>query len=59
MLFAGEEELARLKANGKLAGGFFFPPTVVSDATAGMAIMDDETFGPLVGATRMPWLAQI
>ena len=53
MLLAGEGELARLNADGKLSGGFYFPPTVVSGAHAGMAIMDEETFGPLVGEIRI------
>jgi acyl-CoA reductase-like NAD-dependent aldehyde dehydrogenase len=40
---------ARLLTGGKpLAGeGFFFEPTVVADARPGMAIFDEETFGPV------------
>ncbi|SEI60785.1 succinate-semialdehyde dehydrogenase / glutarate-semialdehyde dehydrogenase [Deinococcus reticulitermitis] len=30
-------------------GGFFFPPTVIADATSDMKIMTEETFGPVVG----------
>lgn len=44
---------ARLLAGGKpLAGaGFFFEPTVVADARPGMAVFDEETFGPLAAIT--------
>lgn len=40
---------ARLLAGGKpLADeGFFFEPTVVADARPGMAVFDEETFGPV------------
>lgn len=40
---------ARLLAGGKpLEGaGFFFEPTVVADTRPGMAVFDEETFGPL------------
>ena len=33
----------------KFARGFFFEPTVVSDAPPDSLVMTDETFGPLVG----------
>ena len=33
--------------------GRFFPPTVVADARPAMAVMDDESFGPLVALARV------
>ncbi|MFW5654194.1 MAG: aldehyde dehydrogenase family protein [Roseicyclus sp.] len=30
-------------------GGFFFPPTVIADATHDMLILNEETFGPVLG----------
>lgn len=30
-------------------GGFFFPPTVLSDVNHSMDVMKDESFGPLIG----------
>ncbi|HJQ84776.1 MAG TPA: aldehyde dehydrogenase family protein [Candidatus Binatia bacterium] len=33
--------------------GFFFAPTVLVDVDHGMAVMRDETFGPLVGLMRV------
>lgn len=30
-------------------GGFYFPPTIVADATQDMLIMTEETFGPVLG----------
>lgn len=29
--------------------GFYFPPTLIADATDDMAILQDETFGPVIG----------
>lgn len=34
---------------GDYETGWYFPPTVVADATPGMKIMREETFGPVVG----------
>jgi len=30
-------------------GGFYFPPTIIADATEDMLIMTEETFGPVLG----------
>lgn len=30
-------------------GGFYFPPTIIADATAEMLILTEETFGPVLG----------
>lgn len=30
-------------------GGFYFPPTIIADATHDMLILTEETFGPVVG----------
>ena len=32
-------------------GGFYFPPTIIADATQDMLIMAEETFGPVLGVT--------
>lgn len=46
---------ARLLTGGRrLSGpsynrGYFFPPTVLADAHPGMLVMQEETFGPVVG----------
>ena len=37
-------------AEGK---GFFYPPTVLSGVTQGMAVFDEETFGPVAAITRV------
>lgn len=34
---------------GEYDNGFFFPPTIIADATPDMKIMREETFGPVVG----------
>jgi acyl-CoA reductase-like NAD-dependent aldehyde dehydrogenase len=53
-----EEQVADARAKGArlLTGGgrldrpgFYFAPTVFADADHGMALMRDETFGPLIG----------
>ncbi len=48
---------ARLLAGGKPTQvngkGRFFEPTVVADATHGMRIMTEESFGPVVGIARV------
>jgi acyl-CoA reductase-like NAD-dependent aldehyde dehydrogenase len=36
-----------------LGGGQFFPPTLIADATAEMAVMREETFGPLLPVMRV------
>jgi acyl-CoA reductase-like NAD-dependent aldehyde dehydrogenase len=30
-------------------GGFYFPPTIIADATQDMLILNEETFGPVLG----------
>lgn len=40
---------AALPADGRLAGGFWVPPTVVTDAAPDAAIMTEEVFGPVAG----------
>jgi succinate-semialdehyde dehydrogenase/glutarate-semialdehyde dehydrogenase len=43
------EDGAELVFGGKMpeGPGFFYPPTVLSGVRAGMAVVDEETFGPL------------
>jgi succinate-semialdehyde dehydrogenase/glutarate-semialdehyde dehydrogenase len=36
---------------GNFDGGFFFPPTLVTDVTADMDIYREETFGPIAAVT--------
>ncbi len=36
-----------------LGGGRFFPPTLIADATPEMAVMREETFGPLLPVMRV------
>jgi len=36
-----------------LGGGQFFPPTLIADATPAMAVMREETFGPLLPVMRV------
>jgi acyl-CoA reductase-like NAD-dependent aldehyde dehydrogenase len=45
---------ARLVAGGELPQGigFFYPPTVVLATEPGMAVFDEETFGPVAAFTR-------
>jgi succinate-semialdehyde dehydrogenase len=47
---------ARVLYGGKpTAGkGAFYPPTVLTGVTQGMAVFDDETFGPVAAITRVP-----
>jgi succinate-semialdehyde dehydrogenase/glutarate-semialdehyde dehydrogenase len=47
---------ARLRG-GAFEGGWFFPPTVLAEATHGMRIMTEETFGPVVGVMPFDELA--
>jgi succinate-semialdehyde dehydrogenase/glutarate-semialdehyde dehydrogenase len=55
---------ARLACGGsRLRGGlyehgFFFPPTLLADADHSMAIMTEETFGPVVGIMPVESLEQ-
>ena len=42
----------RRAADG-LGNGQFFPPTLIADADAGMAVMREETFGPLLPVMRV------
>jgi acyl-CoA reductase-like NAD-dependent aldehyde dehydrogenase len=57
-----EEQIADAKGKGGrlLTGGarverpgFYFAPTVFADATHDMALMRDETFGPLIGIQKV------
>jgi aldehyde dehydrogenase (NAD+) len=41
------------RAEGPLAGGCFFPPTVLVDAAPGTALTRDEIFGPVIGVERI------
>jgi succinate-semialdehyde dehydrogenase/glutarate-semialdehyde dehydrogenase len=34
---------------GVYDGGWFFPPTVIADADPSLAVMNEETFGPVLG----------
>jgi acyl-CoA reductase-like NAD-dependent aldehyde dehydrogenase len=45
----------RLLLGGKRAArpGSFFQPTVIADATPNMKLMRDESFGPVIGITRV------
>ena len=44
---------ARLVTGGKRMGsvGFFYPPTILVDVRPGMAVFDEETFGPVAALT--------
>ncbi|MBZ4187965.1 aldehyde dehydrogenase family protein [Niabella beijingensis] len=46
---------ARLLTGGKRAAGkgYYFEPTVLTDVTAGMLVMKDESFGPLIGIMKV------
>lgn len=50
-----EEKGATIAVGGKRGSekGLYFQPTVVLDATPDMAIMREETFGPVVAITRV------
>ncbi len=39
---------ARVTGDG-FDGGFYFPPTLIADATHDMLILTEETFGPVIG----------
>lgn len=39
--------------SGELAAGWFYPPTLLVDVTADMAIAREEVFGPVVGVERI------
>jgi acyl-CoA reductase-like NAD-dependent aldehyde dehydrogenase len=52
------QQVADAKANGATvlvgggavpAKGWFFPPTVLTDVDHSMRVMQDESFGPVVG----------
>ncbi|MGC2191371.1 MAG: NAD-dependent succinate-semialdehyde dehydrogenase [Candidatus Dormiibacterota bacterium] len=45
---------ARLSLGGELSEGvgYFYSPTVVTDVQPGMAVFDEETFGPVAAFTR-------
>jgi len=47
---------AKVLAGGKRVsslGGYFFEPTVVVDVRPGMAIMDEESFGPIIAIQKV------
>ena len=47
---------ARLLTGGKrIPGkGFFFEPTVLSNVNNQMSVMQDESFGPIIGIVVLP-----
>lgn len=55
---AGIEDGATLRCGGEDTGGngFFVRPAVFTDATAGMRIVDEEVFGPLIAVQRVSTL---
>lgn len=38
--------------------GFFYPPTLLADVTSGMAVFDEETFGPVLSVTPIDTIDQ-
>lgn len=46
---------ARLLAGGKKAEGkgYYFPPTILTNVTADMRVMRDESFGPVIGIMKV------
>ena len=38
---------------GPFASGYWFPPTIIGDVTNDMEIIQEETFGPIVGAMKV------
>jgi succinate-semialdehyde dehydrogenase/glutarate-semialdehyde dehydrogenase len=44
---------ATIAAQGKAAGGDFFPPTLLVNVTTAMQVLQDETFGPLLPVLRV------
>ncbi len=34
--------------DGKLADGFFYPPTVLANCRSGMSVLQEESFGPVL-----------
>jgi malonate-semialdehyde dehydrogenase (acetylating) / methylmalonate-semialdehyde dehydrogenase len=52
----GEEEGARVVVDGRerrAAGGFFLGPTILDSVTPGMAVAQEEIFGPVLCVERM------
>lgn len=47
----------RLAGSG-FDGGFYLPPTVLADATPAMLVMQEETFGPVLGVCAVDSAAQ-
>jgi succinate-semialdehyde dehydrogenase/glutarate-semialdehyde dehydrogenase len=47
---------ARIIEGGELPDriGYFYPPTVLTDVRPGMAVWDDETFGPVAAIASVP-----
>jgi aldehyde dehydrogenase (NAD+) len=41
------------RAGGELGNGWFFPPTLLADATADMELSRREVFGPVIGFERV------
>lgn len=51
-----EQQGGRLLTGGKRAAlaGSYFEPTVIADATSQMRLMKDESFGPIIGISKVP-----
>jgi acyl-CoA reductase-like NAD-dependent aldehyde dehydrogenase len=50
---------AKLACGGKATGqGFFYPPTLVDHCTEEMAVVRDETFGPVLAVVRVDSAAE-
>jgi len=62
LIATGEQEGAEIVVDGrplaKQRDGFFVGPTVLDGVRPGMAIYDDEIFGPVLGIVRVASLAE-
>ncbi len=55
MVEVGRDEGAQIVAGGErvdLGGGYFFKPTILSEAAPNMRVVREEIFGPVLAATR-------